>query len=122
MTTRRLLLLSIVVPLLSSCTANSPDDLIDPLLPVDNITYNEHIQPIIAANCTHCHGSIPQNGAPMPLITYANVKQALLERGLSDRISRQNGETGLMPLGGPRLPQHQIDLITEWNNDGLLEQ
>jgi hypothetical protein len=57
----------------------------------------------------------------MPLVNYQNVKEAVLDRGLLDRISRQEGEDGLMPFGGPRLPQQTIDLIFQWNADGLLE-
>jgi len=40
---------------------------------------------------------------------------------LLDRISREEGASGAMPLGGPRLPQNTIDLIFQWNEDGLLE-
>jgi hypothetical protein len=57
----------------------------------------------------------------MPLINYQNVKEAIQNRGLLDRISRNEGASGLMPLGGPRLPQSVIDLIFQWNEDGLLE-
>jgi mono/diheme cytochrome c family protein len=71
--------------------------------------------------CTACHSNPPQNGAPMPLTNYSEVKNAVETRGLIDRISREEGEQGLMPLGGPRLPQQQIDLIIQWNQDGLLE-
>jgi hypothetical protein len=58
----------------------------------------------------------------MSLVTYENVKQAVLSRGLLDRISRNNGEEGLMPNGGPRMPQNNIDLINAWSAGGLLEQ
>jgi len=68
-----------------------------------------------------CHASTPQNGAPMPLVTYAQVKQAVQERGLLDRISRAQGTPGMMPNGGTRLPQNQIDLISQWEEQGLQE-
>lgn len=102
------------------CENNSTDDLIDPSL-VDNATYTEHVKPIIDNNCIVCHAAVPQNGAPMPLMTYSQVKNAVQERGLLDRISRPQGTPGMMPNGGTRLPQHQIDLIFQWNAQGLQE-
>jgi uncharacterized membrane protein len=102
------------------CENNSTDDLVDPSA-VDNATYTEHVKPIIDNNCIVCHAATPVNNAPMPLVTYAQVKQAVEARGLLDRISRPQGTPGMMPNGGTRLPQHQIDLIFQWNAQGLQE-
>ena len=79
------------------------------------------VQPIFNNNCVACHANPPQNGATMPLITYTNVLEAVNNRDLLDRINRSEGASGLMPLGGPRLPQNLIDLINQWEEDGLLE-
>jgi hypothetical protein len=76
---------------------------------------------IIDNACNNCHTSPPQNGAPMSLTTFMDVKTSVENRGLIDRITRNEGAGGLMPLGGPRLPQASIDLIVQWNEDGLLE-
>ena len=57
----------------------------------------------------------------MSLVTYAQVKDAVQNQGLIDRITRQNGQSGLMPLGAPRLPQTTIDVVIQWNADGLQE-
>jgi mono/diheme cytochrome c family protein len=104
-----------------SCTNHSEDDLIikieNPIL----VTYEQNVKSIINNNCIICHGSTPSNGAPMSLTTYNQVKDAVLNRGLLDRISRTTGEPGLMPNGGPRLPQQTIDIVIKWNSDGLLE-
>ncbi|MFC4740581.1 c-type cytochrome [Flavobacterium ponti] len=104
-----------------SCTNHSEDDLIikseNPIL----VTYEQNVKSIINNNCVSCHGSTPSNGAPMSLTTYNQVKDAVLNRGLLDRISRTTGEPGLMPNGGPRLPQQTIDIVVKWNSDGLLE-
>ena len=40
---------------------------------------------------------------------------------LLERISREQGASGMMPNLGTRLPQSTIDLIIDWNTDGLLE-
>ena len=54
-------------------------------------------------NCINCHSMPPQNGAPMSLISYQNVKNAVQNRGLIQLISTQDlGD--VMPLGGPLLP------------------
>ena len=106
----------------SSCVNHSIDDLTEPIPPVDFVTYNEHVKTIIDNNCIFCHSSPPVNGAPNSLITYDQVKNSVLNTNLIGRISAQTGETGAMPFGGPRLPQNLIDIITQWETDGLLEQ
>jgi len=108
------------VVLCCACDKNSTDDLTEPT-PVDMVTYTEHVKPIIDNNCIVCHANPPVNSAPMPLIGYEHVKQAVIERGLIDRISREQGAPGMMPNGGMRLPQHQIDLIIQWKDQGFQE-
>lgn len=108
--------------LIVSCSTSTYDDIEE--IQEENqgelVTYQE-IASIFENNCTVCHSNPPQNGAPMALTNFSEVKDAVEDRGLLDRISREEGEQGLMPLGGPRLPQQQIDLIMQWNIDGLLE-
>lgn len=106
--------------LLCSCENDSPADLTYPI-PEETITYTEYVRTIINNNCIICHGTTPANGAPMPLTTYAAVKDAVEHRGLLDRISRPQGASGMMPNGGTRLPQSQIDIINAWAADGLQE-
>lgn len=94
-----------------------------PVLPLPNPDGKVHytdIAPIINSNCTGCHGATPSNGAPMSLTTLNNVKDAIQNRGLLDRISRAQGTPGMMPNGGTRLPQASIDKITKWQTDGFL--
>ena len=69
-----------------SCTNNSEDDLTNPIV-LGNTRYSENVKPIIDNNCISCHGATPSNGAPMSLVTYAQVKEAVQNRGLLDRIS-----------------------------------
>ncbi len=105
-----------------SCTTSTYDDI--EVLQDDNQTGLVSFQDvafIFENNCTACHSNPPQNGAPMSLTNYSEVKNAVETRGLIDRVSRNEGEQGLMPLGGPRLPQQQINLIIKWSQDGLLE-
>ena len=106
--------------LVSSCSDDSSDELsgIDGL---DEVTYTNTVKTIIDNNCIYCHGATPTNGAPMSLTTYQNVKDAVQNRGLLDRISRAQGASGMMPSGGTRLPQAVIDQVFAWSSQGLNE-
>jgi len=107
---------------LAGCSNDSTDDLVENLVtPETNVTYSANVATIINNNCIVCHGTTPANGAPMSLVTYEQVKQAVQERGLLERISRAQGAEGMMPLGGTRLPQATIDVLIQWNAQGLQE-
>jgi uncharacterized membrane protein len=102
------------------CSNHSEDDLTTPL--TSNTTkYIQNIKPIIDNNCVACHGATPSAGAQTSLVTYNQVKTSVQNNGLIDRISRAQGASGMMPYQGTRLPQSSIDLIIDWNTDGLLE-
>ena len=108
--------------LFMGCTAVNEEDLSDPTpIPVI-VTYNKDVKSIIDNNCIICHSNPPQNNAPMSLVSYDDVKQAVLFRNLIGRISSDDPVFG-MPYGGPRLPQNLIDIIIKWNDeDGLIEE
>ncbi len=106
--------------LLSGCTTAHEEDLVEIVPIIEVVTYTENVKPIIENNCIICHADPPQNGAPMPLLTYENVKEAVENRNLIGRISSED-PLFLMPFGGPRLPQNLIDIIIQWNEDGLIE-
>ncbi len=103
---------------IAGCENDSAQDL-QGSVPTEDITYANHVRTIINNNCIVCHGTIPANGAPMSLTSFEQVREAVQSRGLIDRISRPEGSPGLMPNGGPRLPQNLIDIIVQWNADGL---
>ena len=114
-----LFIIFLLALLLPSCSNNSTDDLI--YLNTNQVKYNTHIKNIVQSNCLFCHQSPPINGAPMQLTTYQDVKNAILTRGLIDRISRPQGAPGMMPNAGTRLPQVLIDQIITWQNEGFIE-
>jgi uncharacterized membrane protein len=108
--------------ILVSCTNDNPTTLMDDVPVTGLTTYNQNVKSIIDNNCIVCHATVPKNGAPMSLVTYDQVKEAVLNRGLLTRISLENGNSSLMPNGGPRMPQATIDMIIKWEKDGLLEK
>lgn len=117
----KLLVFSVFCAILQlSCSNESTSDLIgDPI--AEEITYTNAVKSIIDNNCISCHGTTPTNGAPMSLTTYANVRDAVLNRSLLDRISRDQGASGMMPLGGTRLLQEKINQINTWATEGFRE-
>jgi uncharacterized membrane protein len=117
----RLVLFAGAAFFLFGCTSNTIDDVMEPIEITPELVTYQDVRFVFENICTQCHSNPPQNGAPMPLDTYINVRNAVLNRPLLDRISREEGTSGAMPLGGPRLPQATIDLIIQWNENGLLE-
>jgi len=104
---------------LYSCDTHTYEDIEVPVIVNGNVTYTGQIKTIIDANCTSCHATGSIAGF-RPLTNYAEVKDAVQNSDLLDRIQRQNGENGAMPSTG-RMSQNNIDLILQWNADGLLE-
>lgn len=111
-----------LISIFNACSSDNSETLMDDTPMMNVATYKQNVKPIIDNNCIVCHAAVPKNGAPMSLVTYDQVKNAIQNRGLLTRISLENGNSMLMPQGGPRLPQASIDIIVKWNQDGLLEQ
>lgn len=113
----------IAVPLFATalfgCESNTYEDLQEDSEVTGPVTYEQHIKPIINANCLSCHGAGGVSSF-RPLGTYTELKDAVQNTDLLDRIQRQNGEPGQMPQTG-RMPQDRIDLILQWNSEGLME-
>jgi hypothetical protein len=104
--------------LVVSCGSDGDDSPIiqDPDPTPTTITYTNTISGIVSTSCTSCHGNPPTNDAPMSLTTYANVKEAVQNRGLINQI-----ETGAMPKNGSKLSQTKIQNFKTWQNNGFPE-
>lgn len=113
-----LLLFSLLI--VAGCTSHTYEDVEEEMMPLPDVVTFQEVRFIIDNACLQCHSNPPQNGAPMSLDGFESVKDAVLNRNLLNRVSRAEGESGLMPLGGPRLPQSNIDLLIQWQVDGLL--
>ena len=123
--------LLIIIPLFLSCS-NSDDSMItdpdpdpDPTgdtstIPDKISTYEGDVKAIMTQHCISCHGIPLENAAPMELVTYDQVVDAVNNRDLIRRVSTSSIFT-VMPSSG-RLPQATIDLILDWDDDGLIEQ
>jgi len=111
--------LLIATVLLASCSNDSTSDLIDATPLPEKVSYAENVKAIIDNNCTSCHGATPISGTDLSLSNYVEVRNAVLNKGLINRISLTEGNSSLMPQGGPRLPEATINVIKKWQEDGL---
>jgi hypothetical protein len=118
---KKILLIIIMFSITFSCTNVSEDDLIEAEPLPETVTYQADVKVIIDNNCIMCHNNPPINGAPMSLLLYENVKDAVEDRDLIGRITGTSSGPS-MPFGGPMLPQNLIDIIIHWEADGLLEE
>lgn len=83
---------------------------------IETVKYNDDVKNITSANCVSCHGgSSPQAG--LDLTTYVNVRFAVENRGLLNRINNQSNP---MPPSG-LLPASTRAVIEQWKEDGYLE-
>ena len=66
--------------MLSSCSDTTYDDIqANEDSNSDLVTYQD-VKPIIDNNCLNCHSNPTQNGAPMSLATYEEVKNSVLRQ------------------------------------------
>jgi len=117
---KKIVLFSSLAFISINCTNDSTNDLTE-VLPVNETVKFSSVQSIMQNNCNSCHGTVPTSGVPISLVTYEDVKTAVLENDLIGRMSIENGGDGLMPEGGPRLPQTTIDVVIKWQADGFQE-
>jgi len=116
---KQLIYLPLAALALMSCDSHTYEEIGEEIIIEGPVTYNANVKSIIDNNCVVCHS--PEGSASFrPFTTYAEVKAGVEEAGLLDRIQLQNGEPGVMPSTG-RMPQSNIDVILQWNADGLLE-
>lgn len=82
----------------------------------DTITYDKHIQTILANNCTSCHNSFALNGG-VDLSSYALAKSKALDGRIKVRAIDNTDPKGPMPPTG-LISQSERDLLLCWINNG----
>ena len=112
---KKLLILPILLLLfiVTSCSSGSEDEVIIKPSVVD-VTYSGTVKAIIDGACLNCHTDPLANGAPMPLLTLANVQEAVQNRGLIGQV-----QSGNMPQGGAALTTAQVQAIKDWETGGF---
>lgn len=91
-----------------------------------SVSFSQDVLPILKNNCTRCHGTSRQSSDLM-LNTYANVMAGgegglVIQPGDAQESELfQKISAGLMPKGGPKLSDADIQTISDWINAGALD-
>lgn len=80
------------------------------------VTYSKNIKTIMDDSCMACHIDPPVNGAPINLVSFQSVKNAVENSNLIGRV-----ENGSMPPGNNNLSAAQIQAIKDWKEGGYKE-
>src|SRR6476661_1373 len=95
----------------------------------EKITYQEHILPLIEANCSKCHNS-DKKKADLDLTSYQGALKGsgsgvVVVSGNLDGSKLwkavTHAEEPTMPPSRPKLGDKELDLIKKWISGGLLE-
>jgi cytochrome c5 len=126
-----ILSVTVLVVLITACAKKSIEEIapepvktpvvVAPNTPVAKTTYDADIKPIMNAQCVSCHGA---NAQYPDCSTYTAVKAAMDAANGETILTRMNlavGDGKFMPKSGTKV-QADVDKITKWQTDGLLEK
>ncbi|AMA49539.1 MULTISPECIES: cytochrome c family protein [Flavobacterium] len=107
------LFLSFLTISLASCSKDNEPSISGPTTTTTTttgakLTYEANAKAIFTNNCVGCHPAFA---------SYSGVKTNI--NNILDRIQRDGA--GVMPRSG-KMPQVNIDIIKQWQADGLLEK
>ena len=78
--------------------------------------YTENVAPILSSNCIGCHSGATAS-AGLHLDLYTSVYSAIQSGNVLDRVNRNSSGDGLlMPQGGPKLSQPNLDILQTFFN------
>ncbi len=95
----------------------------------EKITFDDHIKPVFRSKCASCHNGDKKSGG-LDVTNYTNLMQggnsgAVIEPGdASDSYLFQlvnHDEEPIMPPKSDKLPDKQLKLISDWIDNGALE-
>ncbi|MBL0183084.1 MAG: cytochrome c [Chitinophagaceae bacterium] len=81
-------------------------------------SYTTDVLPLLQARCTPCH--FPSKGGNKANFeTYATVSK--FGAAMLERVQKNPGERGFMPMRNPKLSEAEIATIKKWVEGGLAE-
>lgn len=126
---RQLLTYSVVCGFLVASTSIGWAEEAKPATPVEKITYNDHVLPLLKAKCGACHSADSAKGG-LVVDTYT----ALMQGGASGEVVVGGDVDGSrlydlishkaepkMPPKEPRMPDEQLAIFKKWIDGGALE-
>lgn len=126
---RQLLIYTVCCGFLVASTSIGRGEEAKPATPVEKITYNDHILPLLKAKCGACHSADSAKGG-LVVDTYT----AMMQGGASGEVVVGGDVDGSrlydlishkaepkMPPKEPRLPDEQLAIFKKWIEGGALE-
>jgi uncharacterized membrane protein len=113
-----LLAMVALAPVLATGCGDAEDDPPDEPAPTGSVTWCE-VSGVLARKCRTCHVGEGLNGAPFPLVTYADT-QVLLE-SLDKRrweLMQNMVDQDKMPPEDPKLSESEKELLMTWFGEG----
>lgn len=78
---------------------------------------------LLQSKCQSCHGATPSGGAPMSLVTYADLTAAAKSDATKTvvqlSITRMQSTTAPMPPGGGPSPASDVSILQAWVTAGM---
>ena len=111
---RIFIIYSLLLLLLSSCSYNELS-----LCETNNPSYSNCIEPIFKEHCVVCHNS-QQQYSNLILENYTEISEAVINRNVIDRISKDESDILFMPQSSSKLLEKEIQLIINWKENGAL--
>jgi hypothetical protein len=107
---------------LAGCTADDPAPPAPPACQPDLATYESEVRPRIERYCGTCHGETQEFGAPFSLLQHAPLV-AVGEDGrrIVDLIGDRLFAGEMPPVGMPRIPEEDADIIAAWATCGEVD-
>lgn len=107
---KNFIILLLLISLFPACVKNVGEDTVDKTLDCSILEtyYTDNLSSIFSSNCTGCHaGATPSGG--LDLSSYTTMKSNLST--VLDRVNRDQGSSGFMPQGGPKLSDANLDSL-----------
>jgi hypothetical protein len=109
------LLLLPALSLLQYCSSSKKGATVPPAT-VKKISFDDNVKPLVGQYCAPCH----TNPTRTHFDGYADASAHAGE--IIDRITRNPGDKGFMPLKHDKLPDSAIAVFVKWKADGLVEK
>lgn len=115
-------------PIIPTNTASQPTEAptTAPAAGTGGVSFANNIAPLLKSRCGSCHGG-NQSKEGLNMLTYASLMSGsdngpvIAAGDANNSLLIQLVSDGTMPKRGPKLTPDQVQLITDWINQGALD-